>query len=395
VIQQDRKFRRESRHILLLVDNFSGHVIQYKPTNIRIEFFAANMTSFIQPLDAGIIRCFKAHYRRSFCERAIELDEAGEDDIYKANQLEVMLMAKEAWKEVSSETIAACWRHTQIQPQCANHFHFITRTNQSLSQELHPSAEIEPLQDPKAWQIVKDFAAGRIETFPQAQQQLEAYLKSKYKAGEWDTAFKMIFLAEEDDDAAVKAIDNLSAASMLQSSTSVSAPLASVSAPPASVIAPIPDIHTISQLQQAETNLLHAVKDLHSRKRIQGTVLTLEEMLNPVEEREIGNSPYRFPGGDADIIAQVLDGERAIHEVPEVPEDEGVGLDEVEHFSIQESLDLCAKMERLSVMYSDAEGVSALEIQRHLRRMRGHLNRLWMSSLKQQQLDSYFNVTTS
>ena len=69
-------------------------------------------------------------------------------------------------------------------------------------------------------------------------------------------------------------------------------------------------------------------------------------------------------------------------------EDEGADLDEVENFSIQESLDFCAKMERLSVVYSDAEGVSALEVQKHLQRMRGHLNRLWTLSLKQQQLDS-------
>jgi hypothetical protein len=73
------------------------------------------MTSFVQPLDAGIIRCFKAHYRRAFCERAIELDEAGEDNIYKINLLEGMLMAKAAWDAVTPETIENCWNHTCIQ----------------------------------------------------------------------------------------------------------------------------------------------------------------------------------------------------------------------------------------------------------------------------------------
>jgi len=73
------------------------------------------MTSFVQPLDAGIIRCFKAHYRRAFCERAIDLDEAGEDDIYKINLLEVMMMANDAWDAISAETIRNCWNHTGIQ----------------------------------------------------------------------------------------------------------------------------------------------------------------------------------------------------------------------------------------------------------------------------------------
>lgn len=75
------------------------------------------MTSFIQPLDAGIIRCFKAYYRREFCIRAIELDEAGETDIYKIDLLESMLMADMALKAVTPETIKNCWNHTGIQPE--------------------------------------------------------------------------------------------------------------------------------------------------------------------------------------------------------------------------------------------------------------------------------------
>jgi len=111
----DLKMRSEGRHILLLIDNFSGHYIEYKPSNIHVEFFEPNLTSFVQPLDAGIIRCFKAHYRANFCRRAIDLDEANEVDIYKIDLLEGMRMAQEAWKEVTAETIQHCWNHTKIQ----------------------------------------------------------------------------------------------------------------------------------------------------------------------------------------------------------------------------------------------------------------------------------------
>ena len=89
-------------------------MIAYQPTNIELIYFEPNLTPYVQPLDAGIIRCFKAHYRKAFCARAIDMDDAGEEDIYKINLLEVMLMARQAWDAVSPETIANCWRHTGI-----------------------------------------------------------------------------------------------------------------------------------------------------------------------------------------------------------------------------------------------------------------------------------------
>ncbi|PAV23035.1 DDE-domain-containing [Pyrrhoderma noxium] len=110
----DMKLRRNSRHIILLVDNFQGHVVATPLTNIHLEFFAPNMTSFIQPLDAGIIRCFKALYQKAFCERTIDQDIAGERDIYKITLLEAILMAQKAWKGVSMTTIENCWKHTQM-----------------------------------------------------------------------------------------------------------------------------------------------------------------------------------------------------------------------------------------------------------------------------------------
>jgi len=73
------------------------------------------MTSFIQPYDAGIIRCFKALYRRNFCARTVDLDAAGERNIYKLTLLEGMTMAKAAWEAVSAEMIQHCWDHTKIQ----------------------------------------------------------------------------------------------------------------------------------------------------------------------------------------------------------------------------------------------------------------------------------------
>src|ERR1700761_4879148 len=95
----------QNRKIVLLIDNFSGHNIEYHPTNIRMEFFAPNMTPFVQPLDARIIRCFKAHYHTLFCQHALDLDTIREENIFKINIREAMLMAKAAWDAVHPTTI--------------------------------------------------------------------------------------------------------------------------------------------------------------------------------------------------------------------------------------------------------------------------------------------------
>jgi hypothetical protein len=101
--------------IVLLINNFSGHNIEYHPTNIRMESFAPNMTPFVQPLDAGILCCFKAHYCALFCQCALDLDTIGEENILKINICKAMLMAKEAWDVVHPTTIKRCWDHTSIQ----------------------------------------------------------------------------------------------------------------------------------------------------------------------------------------------------------------------------------------------------------------------------------------
>jgi hypothetical protein len=107
----DQEFKHQKPQVCLILDNFSGHSILYKPKFIKLVPFKPNMTLFVQPLNASIIRCFKAHYCRTFCQRAIEMDDTGESDIYKIDLLEVMLMAQAAWAAMSADTIQNCWNH--------------------------------------------------------------------------------------------------------------------------------------------------------------------------------------------------------------------------------------------------------------------------------------------
>ena len=115
----DETLRRKGQFIILFQDNFSGHIPPDNLTNIRIENFAANLTSHVQPLDAGIIRNFKAHYRKTFIARAIDRYDNGITPafIYEIDQLEAMRMADVAWREVDTSTIRNCWRHAGILPE--------------------------------------------------------------------------------------------------------------------------------------------------------------------------------------------------------------------------------------------------------------------------------------
>ena len=77
-------------------------------------FWTESHTAFVQPLDAGVIRCFKAHYCNSFCKHAPLLDEAEECEVYKITLKEAMMIAEDTWKAVTPETIQNCWRNDQL-----------------------------------------------------------------------------------------------------------------------------------------------------------------------------------------------------------------------------------------------------------------------------------------
>ncbi|CAG8721334.1 13057_t:CDS:2 [Cetraspora pellucida] len=98
--------RESNCHILLILDQAPTHVIlTLSFTNVKVLFLPSKTTSKLQPMDAGIITSFKLHYCCLQLQHAIDLDEAGKVDIYKA---------KIAWNEVSAETIKNCWFHTKI-----------------------------------------------------------------------------------------------------------------------------------------------------------------------------------------------------------------------------------------------------------------------------------------
>ena len=110
--------KAQNQHVLLWVDNFSGHTLPASITNIRMEFFSPNLTSHIQPMDAGIIWCFKAHYQKLFVARSIDCYDVGihSSKIYDINQLEAMHLADIAWSHVRPKVHRNCWAKAGILP---------------------------------------------------------------------------------------------------------------------------------------------------------------------------------------------------------------------------------------------------------------------------------------
>jgi DDE superfamily endonuclease len=144
--QWDRELGERKRKILLLQDNFSGHIVPTNLRNIRVVPFEPNLTAHVQPKDQGIIRCFKAHYRTRFIQRAIDHYDEGitPSEIYTINQLQAMRIADAAWRNVDTTTIRNCWRKAGILPEMDS-----SRTSQPsipISSLLHdPASETDPV----------------------------------------------------------------------------------------------------------------------------------------------------------------------------------------------------------------------------------------------------------
>ncbi|KAH7929555.1 DDE-domain-containing protein [Leucogyrophana mollusca] len=356
----DMKMGAEKRFVCLLIDNFSGHNISYEPRHVQLEFFEPNLTSFVQPLDAGIIRCFKAHYRRAFCNRAIDLDEAGERDIYKINILEAMLMAKEAWDAVEPSTIKHCWDHTGIQAD---------------SPDIEAPSSHPAHSDPVAWSIIREFANDDNMSLPAAEKRLAAHLGARYTDDDWHPALKAVMDAERDAVKANEAVERLAAAALRRTGLTLKIPARpQVQAP---------------QLVALEKDLMDSVENLKNRKRIIGQPPTVDEILAPVEEKEVGDSVHRFEGGDTAIVAEAqrqLAVERG--EVIEVDSDDEDDEDKAPVLSHADLTRICEQLEVACISYGDSE--SSLDLSRHLRRFRALIRHDELMNARQTTLNSFW-----
>lgn len=368
--------RKQNRHVCLLLDNFSGHTaVAYKPQNVEVVFFEPNLTAFVQPLDAGIIRCFKAHYRRGFCARALDLDDAGEREIYKIDLLEAMLMAKAAWDAVDSTTIRNCWNHTAIQRDAIMLRIPSLHTRQDIPPLKTPNRHSDAKVDPTAWKILHDFAITNM-SLPQAELALQKHLGDRYVDEDWRDALKAGMIEDENTEGlAVAAIENMRLTVISLHNPTTSSPV------------PTPSLAMTQQSNDLEKDLAEAVTRLKERNRIFGKVPTLAELLDPMEERVVGESEFVFEGGIEEIVAQVYE-EKAIAEGRVIEIDDSDSEDEPDGskpaVGVPEMLQMCQLLEK-AALDSGVEG--SLDLSQSLRRFRARLVRVELKEAKQTMLD--------
>lgn len=110
----DRELTKKNKKILLLVDNCPAHPHIADLKRITLVFLPPNTTSVLQPMDQGIIRALKAHFRKNLVLKMIQLlDGCGSCSVEypKMNVLDAILMIQDAWTQLKQGTIFNCFKH--------------------------------------------------------------------------------------------------------------------------------------------------------------------------------------------------------------------------------------------------------------------------------------------
>ena len=113
----NEKLKRKKRNILLLKDNAPCHPpsIADSFSNISIKFLPKNTTSKTQPLDAGIIANWKVKYKKKLLRYVCSKVDG---EIVKSTNVSMAIeWGKQAWSEVSQDTIVKCFKKTRLYPQ--------------------------------------------------------------------------------------------------------------------------------------------------------------------------------------------------------------------------------------------------------------------------------------
>jgi hypothetical protein len=105
----NKQMIKEDRHILLFVDNCSSHP-HLTFSNIKLAYLPPNTTSVLQPMDQGVIKCFKGYYRTRLIQKLIAIMDSGNKPLPASiSILDAIYMAKFAWDQVSTQTIKNCF----------------------------------------------------------------------------------------------------------------------------------------------------------------------------------------------------------------------------------------------------------------------------------------------
>lgn len=95
----DKKMAQQKRKVLLFADNCPAHPVVSGLKAVIVHFLPPNTTSVLQPMDQGVIQCFKSWYKKLLLGKRIEALDDGTD--FKVDVLQAMHCTAMAWDHVS------------------------------------------------------------------------------------------------------------------------------------------------------------------------------------------------------------------------------------------------------------------------------------------------------
>jgi hypothetical protein len=141
-------------------------------------------------------------------------------------------------------------------------------------------------------------------------------------------------------------------------------------------------------------NLMASVNELKKKNRIFGKPPVDDELTDPVQECDVSeDSPFAFPGGDKEIVEQVLlEGRVQCGEAIKVEDSDGdndESEDEDAHITRCDTIALVAQLEQLTIKFGDIKG-DAVKLSQNLHQFCGKLLHEDLKNSKQTQIYSYF-----
>jgi len=112
----DSMMEKQKRQILLFLDNAPVHPPDLTLKNITLKFFPSNSTALVQPLDQGVMRAFKAQYRRQLIQHVIaSADVAHTVDDIIITALDAICWIDLAWRSITELTIQNTFKRAGFQ----------------------------------------------------------------------------------------------------------------------------------------------------------------------------------------------------------------------------------------------------------------------------------------
>ena len=116
LLEFDKGRRDAKRNALLLLDNCPVHTVgeDINLTHTKVLMLPPNLTSVMQPMDMGVIKAMKSHYRSLLCAKMLNAVEGSQAELTKILKSAVsisdaLILLKMAWSKVTAETIRNCW----------------------------------------------------------------------------------------------------------------------------------------------------------------------------------------------------------------------------------------------------------------------------------------------